>query len=207
MGFRLIPRDDTLYEMFTHAARLLAEGAREMTGVLGATPEERIAIADRIHAIEHSADEAKHELIRRVGGSFLTPFDRGDLYRLATQLDACLDHIDVAVDLIVLYRLDGLPQGVADQVEALTRMAGLTADSMPRLRSPGDLADYCIEINRLENQADEVYRRLRAELYDNEQTNAVHILKLKDVVDELESAANAFEDLANCLESLALQGS
>jgi len=207
VGFRLTPRDDTLYELFARAARLLADAAHELTSVFGADADERVEIAERVHALEHAADEAKHELVRHVGGSFVTPFDRADVHRLATQLDACLDHLDAAADLIVLHRLNGLPAGVADQVETLTRMADLTAESMQRLRAVEELSDYWIEINRLENHADQVYRRCLAELYATEQANPLQVLKVKEVVDELEAAADAFEDLANRLESIALKGS
>ncbi len=206
MGFRLTPRDDTFYDLFAQSARHLVDGAHELTTVLGASMEERVAIADRIHAIEHAADEATHELIRQVNGAFVTPFDREDIHELASQLDTCMDHMDAAADLIVLYRLDGLPQGIAEQVETLTRMADLTAESMPRLRSVRDLGDYWIEINRLENQADQVYRRLLADLFNNEQANALHVMKLKEVIDELEAAADAFEDVANRVEGIAVKG-
>ncbi len=117
-----------------------------------------------------------------------------------------MDHMDAAADLIVLYRLDGLPQGVADQVETLARMADLTAEAMPRLRSPRDLSGYWIEINRLENQADQVYRRLLAQLFNDESVGPILVMKLKEVIDELEAAADAFEDLANKVESIAVKG-
>ncbi len=206
MGFRLTPRDDTFYELFALSARHLVDAAHELTAVLGASPEERVAIAERIHEIEHAADEATHELVRRVNGSFVTPFDREDIHGLASQLDTCLDHIDAAADLVVLCRLDGLPQALADQVEILTRMADLTAESMPRLRTLADLAGYWIEINRLENQADQVYRRLLADLLNDESANPLHVMKVKEVIGELEAAANAFEDLANRVEGIAVKG-
>ncbi len=206
MGLRLTPRDDTFYDLFARAARYLVDGAHELTAVLGASLEERVEIAERIHEIEHAADESTHELIRQVNAAFVTPFDREDIHGLASKLDTCLDHIDAAADLIVLYRLDGLPQGIADQVETLTRMADLTAESMPRLRTLTDLDGYWIEINRLENQADQTYRRLLADLFDDESANPLHIMKLKEVIDELEAAADAFEDLANRLECIAVKG-
>ncbi len=119
MGFRLTPRDHSVFELFAQSAQHLVDGARELTSVLGADPSERAAIAQRIHEIEHAADEATHDLIRQVNGSFVTPFDREDIHSLASRLDTCLDHMDAAADLIVLYRLDGLPRGIAEQVETL----------------------------------------------------------------------------------------
>ncbi|MGN6636988.1 MAG: DUF47 domain-containing protein, partial [Oryzihumus sp.] len=94
----------------------------------------------------------------------------------------------------------------ASQVEVLARMSELTAEAMPRLRSMSDLQEYWIEINRLENQADQVYRRLLAELFNNG-LDAISVLKLKEVIDELEAAADAFEKVAHAVESIAVKES
>jgi uncharacterized protein len=91
-------------------------------------------------------------------------------------------------------------------VEVLGRMAALTADAMPRLRSMHDLTEYWIEINRLENQADQAYRRLLAELFNNGK-DAITVLKLKEVIDVLEAAADAFENVAHTVESIAVKES
>ena len=113
--------------------------------------------------------------------------------------------MEAAVDLIVLYRMGELPAGITAQVEVLTRMSELTAEAIPRLRSISDLSEYWIEINRLENQADQVYRRLLA-LF-NGGSDAITVLKLKEVIDELEAAADAFEKVANTVESIAVKES
>ena len=156
--------------------------------------------------IEHAADESTHAIMRKVNSSFITPFDREDIYSLASNLDDCMDLMEAAVDLIVLYRIGELPAGITAQVEVLTRMSELTAEAMPRLRSMSDLSEYWIEINRLENQADQVYRRLLAELF-NGGSDAITVLKLKEVIDELEAAADAFEKVANTVESIAVKES
>jgi predicted phosphate transport protein (TIGR00153 family) len=159
-----------------------------------------------MHDLEHLGDEATHEIMRRVNSSFITPFDREDIYRLASRLDDCVDMMETAADLIVLYRIGELPGGITAQVAVLSRMAELTADAMPRLRSMHDLSEYWIEINRLENQADQAYRRLLAELFNNGK-DAITVLKLKEVVDALEAAADAFENVANTVESIAVKES
>jgi predicted phosphate transport protein (TIGR00153 family) len=150
---------------------------------------------------------ATHEIIRRVNSSFITPFDREDIHGLAATLDDCMDLMDAAVDLIVLYRIGELPAGVSDQVEVLARMSELTADAMPRLRSMKDLAEYWIEINRLENQADQIYRRLLAELFNGNHLDAITVMKHKEVIEELEAAADAFEKVAHKVESIAVKES
>ena len=207
MGFRLTPQDNSFYDLFAKSASFLVDGARELTTILGVEPSEREAVAARMREIEHQADEATHEIIRKVNSSFITPFDREDIHGLAANLDDCMDLMDAAVDLIVLYRIGELPPGVAHQVEVLTRMSELTAEAMPKLRSMKDLTEYWIEINRLENQADQIYRRLLAELFNGQATDAITIMKHKEVIEELEAAADAFEQVAHKVEGIAVKES
>jgi predicted phosphate transport protein (TIGR00153 family) len=204
---RLTPQNNIFYDLFTTSAQCLVEGTRELTAILGVAPDEREPIAKRMHELEHEADEATHEIIRKVNSSFVTPFDREDIHGLASALDDCMDMMDAAVDLIVLYRIGELPAGVAQQVEVLSRMAELTADAMPRLRSMKDLAEYWIEINRLENHADQAYRRLLAELFTGGKPDPIELMKHKEVIDELEAAADAFETVANKVEGIAVKES
>jgi hypothetical protein len=156
--------------------------------------------------IEHAADESNHVIMRKVNSSFITPFDREDIYRLASKLDDCMDLMEAAADLIVLYRIGDLPEGVSAQVEVLARMAELTAEAMPRLRAMADLTEYWREISRLENQADQTYRRLVAELFSNGK-DPITVFKLKGVIDQLEAAADAFETVAHVVEGLAIKES
>jgi predicted phosphate transport protein (TIGR00153 family) len=142
----------------------------------------------------------------KVNSSFITPFDREDIYRLASKLDDCMDRMEAAADLIVLYRIGDLPQGITAQVAVLARMSELTAEAMPRLRAMGDLPEYWSEISRLENEADQAYRRLVAELFNNGK-DAITVLKLKEIIDELEAAADAIETAAHTVESIAVKES
>ena len=206
MGFRLTPQETSFFDLFATQASHLVTGSRELTSILGVEHGEREGVAKRMRDIEHQADEATHAIMRKVNSSFITPFDREDIYELASNLDDCMDMMEAAVDLIVLYRIGELPSGIAAQIEVLARMSELTAEAMPRLRSMRDLSEYWIEINRLENQADQVYRRLLAELFNNG-NDAITVLKLKEVVDELEAAADAFEKVANTVETIAVKES
>jgi predicted phosphate transport protein (TIGR00153 family) len=206
VGFRLTPQETSFYDLFATSAGHLVDGARELTKLLGVEPSERETVAARMRDIEHSADESTHAIMRKVNSSFITPFDREDIYGLASNLDDCMDLMEAAADLIVLYRIGELPDGISAQVGVLARMAELTAEAMPRLRSMKDLSEYWIEINRLENQADQIYRRLLAELF-NKGEDAITVLKLKEVIDELEAAADAFETVAHSVESIAVKES
>jgi uncharacterized protein len=207
VAFRLTPKETSFYELFSTSAKCLVDGTRELTAILGVPADQREPIAKRMHELEHEADEATHEIIKKVNTSFITPFDREDIHGLAAALDDCMDMMDAAVDLIVLYRIGELPSGVSEQVEVLSRMAELTADAMPRLRSMKDLTEYWIEINRLENHADQTYRRLLAELFNGGMTDAIELMKHKEVIEELEAAADAFEKVAHKVEGIAVKES
>ena len=206
VGFRLTPHEDSFFELFATLARHLVDGAQELTNLVGAEPCERESVNSAIREIEHAADESTHEIMLKVNSSFITPFDREDIYRLASKLDDCMDLMEAAADLIVLYRIGDLPDGVSAQVEVLARMSELTAEAMTRLRSMSDLSEYWSEISRLESQADQAYRRLVAEIFGNGQ-DAITVLKLKGVIDGLEAAADAFETAAHVVEGIAVKES
>jgi predicted phosphate transport protein (TIGR00153 family) len=175
--------------------------------LLGADRAGREKLADEMHEVEHLADEATHSIMRRLNQTFVTPFDREDISGLASALDDCMDEMDEAAELIVLYKLDALPDRVSEQVQVLQRCAELTAEAMPRLRSMDKLADYWVEVNRLENQADKLHRKLLAQLFDDLAGDPVLLMKLKEVVEVLENAADSFEKVANMVETIALKES
>ena len=95
---------------------------------MGADPADRKQIAERMRAAEHAGDEATHAIMRELNETFVTPFDREDIYRLASSLDDVMDAMEAAVDLVVLYQIGELPPEIADQVDVLERAAELTAD-------------------------------------------------------------------------------
>jgi uncharacterized protein len=203
---RLTPRDTSFFDLLAASAQHLVTGANLLGEMLGADRATRKVLAKQLADAEHLADEATHSIMRRLNQTFVTPFDRDDIYALASNLDDCMDFMEEASDLIVLYRLDDLPIRVADQVQVLQRAAELTAEAMPRLRSMQDLHEYWVEVNRLENQADKAHRKLLAQLFD-EITDPILLMKLKEVVEKLEDAADAFEKVANTVETIALKES
>ena len=147
MALRFKPVDNVFYALLTESATRLVEGADILAEMLG-DPADRESIAKRMRDAEHEADETTHEIAKRVNSTFVTPFDREDIYALASGLD-----------------------------------------------------EYWIEINRLENAGDKSYRRILAKLFSG-QYEALEVLKLKDVVDSLEHAVDAFEKVANIIEQI-----
>jgi predicted phosphate transport protein (TIGR00153 family) len=203
MWFR--PVDATFYDQFTRLANQLVQGSALLAEMLSDSSD-RASIVDRMREEEHLADEATHDIIKRVNSTFVTPFDREDIYALASNLDDVMDYMEEAVDLILLYEVGHLPDELSEQAEVIRRCAELTAATMPRLKTLKDLDEYWIEINRLENSGDKTYRRILAKLFSG-QYEALEVLKLKDVVDSLEAAIDAFEKVANTIEQIAVKES
>ncbi len=205
MALRFRPVDTTFYDLFAQSAQQLVGGAALLAEML-ADGGDREGIAQRMRDAEHQADESTHGIIRRVNTTFITPFDREDIYSLASGLDDVMDYMEEAVDLVLLYEVESLPSELANQVEVLQRCSELTAEAMPRLKTMKDLEEYWIEINRLENSGDKSYRRILAKLFSGKY-EALEVLKLKDIVDSLEAAIDAFEKVANIVEQIAVKES
>jgi predicted phosphate transport protein (TIGR00153 family) len=205
VAFRFKPVDTAFYTLLTDQAVHLVDGASLLAELLDEGGD-REDLANRMRAAEHEADETTHEIVRRVNSTFITPFDREDIYALASGLDDVMDFMEEAVDLVLLYEVDSLPAELAEQVEVLQRCAELTAESMPRLQSMKNLEEYWIEINRLENTGDKSYRRILAKLFSGAY-DALEVLKLKDIVDSLEHAIDAFEKVANIIEQIHVKES
>ena len=209
MAFRLTPHERGFYPLFTRAAENIAVAADELAKLVAAEPTDRAALAARVKEAELAGDEVTHEIMIKINTTFVTPFDREDIYRLASALDDVLDAIEEAADRIVLYRLGTLPDGIAAQVEVLQRAAAATAEAMPRLEKMAELQEYWIKVNSLENEADGIYRTLLGDLLAPPEgappADVLTVLKIKEVVETLEEAADAFETVANTVESIAVK--
>ena len=205
MGLRFRPVDASFYDLFSEAAQHLVGGAELLAEML-ADGSDKEEVASRMRAAEHQADETTHAIVKRVNSTFVTPFDREDIYALGSGLDDVMDMMDEVVDLILLYEVQQIPAELSKQVEVIQRCAELTAEAMPKLQAMQSLEEYWIEINRLENTGDKNHRRMLAQLFSGE-FKTLEVLKLKDIVESLEGAIDAFEKVANIVEQIAVKES
>ena len=207
MGLRLRPVDTSFYVLLTESAQHLIRGASLLAEML-AEGADHDDVARRMREAEHQADETTHAIVKKVNSTFVTPFDREDIYALASGLDDVMDMMDEVVDMILLYEVKLLPAELSAQVEVLQRCAELTAAAMPNLQSmqSQSLEEYWIEVNRLENAGDKNHRRTIAKLFSGE-FKTIEVLKLKDIVEGLEEAIDAFEKVANTVEQIAVKES
>ena len=203
MRLRLVPREESFFDLFEEMARKVQQGAEALLDLLT-----NYSDIDRktglVLDIEHEGDEITHEVIRRLNTTFITPFDREDIHRLASSLDDILDHIEAAAEYLQLHKIENpLPQMVS-LTETLTDAARKTSVAMPNLRKMKNLEEYWIEINRLENEGDRFYRRTIAELFSGDY-KAMDVLKYKDIIEEIETAIDRLEDVTNTMESIVLK--
>jgi Phosphate transport regulator (distant homolog of PhoU) len=203
--FRLTPRDNAFYAMFTEAGRNVAEATDVLAELLDPNAN-RESIAKRLREREHAGDAVTHRIMRQLNTSFVTPFDREDIYRLASALDDVVDAIEAAADFVVLADVGKLPPLMTEQITLLQRSAAETAQAMARLSTLRDLEPYWIEVNRLENEADRIYRKLLSKLFSGDY-DALTMVKLREVADGLEEAADALEHVAHAVETIAVKES
>jgi predicted phosphate transport protein (TIGR00153 family) len=206
--FRLRPRDNSFFEYFSRAAQNLVVGTALLSELV--LPDADVqSVSERLVEMEHDSDAITHELYNKINSSSVTPFDREDIYRLGSRLDDVMDHLEAVGSLVYLYgltKMPALPREMHELVDVLDRQAKLTADAMPLLRSMTGLREYWVECNRLENEGDRAYRMLLVRLFSGEY-DALTVLKMKEVVDELERACDAFERVANTVETIAVKES
>jgi predicted phosphate transport protein (TIGR00153 family) len=206
LSFR--PNDNSFYELFTKAAQNLVRGTRLLSEL--ADPDVDVkSVSDRLVEVEHDSDAITHDLYNRINSTFVTPFDREDIYRLGSGLDDIMDHLEAVGSLLYLYGLTdlpSLPQEMHEFVVILDQQAKLTAESLKGLKKLKDLQNFWVECNRLENEGDRAYRMLLVRLFSGEY-EALTVMKLKEVADELEAACDAFESVSNTVETIAVKES
>lgn len=203
MRFQIVPRSQGFYELFEKAAANLNEAGRLLLKLLVDFHDPETAHAE-ISQREHEGDEITHQIMRALNTTFVTPFDREDIHRLASLLDDILDFIDAVADLLVLHHIEEPLPEMRQQADVLSRAIEQTYQAILRMRTFRGMEPYWVEINRLENEGDRVYRHTVAKLFSGDY-KAMDVLKWKDLVDQLESAIDGCEDVGNTLESIVLK--
>jgi predicted phosphate transport protein (TIGR00153 family) len=203
---RLTPSNKKYYELFSLGANNIVDVTKLLARFVEELPAHGTEVRERMREFEHAGDDITHQVMSELNSSFVTPFDREDIYRLAVRLDDIVDAIDAAVDLAIIYQIDEVPGELREQADLLGRAAEETASAMPRLASMKDLQPYWVEINRLENAADKIYRNTLGLLFSGK-FDALTVLKIKDVVDSLEQAADGFEHVADTVQTIVVKES
>jgi uncharacterized protein len=200
---KILPHEATFFAMFNKQAENVHEGAKAMAEMLQ-NFDDPAAGAEKIKSFEHAGDLITHDIMTRLNQTFITPFDREDIHELASTIDDVLDLIDAAAARLVMYHIASVKPGVVDLARTVSEATGKIVCAIRVLKKEDHILDYCIEINRLENQADRQCRDLLAELFDQEK-DPIQIIKWKEIIETLEFAADKCEDVANVIEGVKLK--
>lgn len=202
--FRILPREEKFFDLFEQQGSNIVAAARVLEELTLDYPEAK-AKAQQIKDLEHAGDTLTHELVRRLNTTFITPIDREDIYALSSRLDDVLDLIDAVADRLLLYKIAAPTEACVSMAKIIVQAAEETDRAVHCLRTLSPLYHkYCIEVNRLENEADRLLRDELAALFDG-QTDAIEVIKWKELYETLESVTDRCEDVVNVIEGIVLK--
>ena len=200
---RLIPRETKFFRMFAEVSQNVTNGARLLQEILQ-DPINMGERLDQLQEIEHRGDEMTHAIITALNQTFITPFDREDIHRLTTSLDDVLDFVNSAGVRLRLYRIDAPPPVAAELAGFIVQQSEQLDQGVSVLEQNRRVLEHCVEVHRLENEADRVSRKAIAELFDTEK-DPIRLIKIKELYEVLETATDKAEDAANVLEAVTLK--
>ena len=203
MRLRLIPRDERFFDLFVEDVSNVLGGARLLEAMLR-TYDQPDVRAEEIRATEHRGDEISHEIGHRLEATFVTPFDREDIYALISGLDDVLDLVEEVADTFVLYRVDAPTATAVEQAGIIVRQVELLHEALVHLQGFKDLDRYWIEVHRLENEGDRIVRAAIAGLF-NDERDPISLVKWKDIYGLLEATIDKAEDVANIIERITIK--
>jgi uncharacterized protein Yka (UPF0111/DUF47 family) len=202
---KLLPRETSFFDYFEQHAELTLDGATEFLSLVSSGVNIE-AKARRIKEIEHETDVITHRCVEALHKTVITPMDSTQIHRLITRMDDVMDAIEAAAERIALYKLRQMTpevQAMADVIKSATQVLLDACRLLRNVRDPAAILKKCIDINRLENEADAILRCAVARLFDQEE-DAVMIIKWKEIYESLETAADRCEDVANIIENVIL---
>src|SRR6266481_5469716 len=200
---RLIPKDTSFFQMFSAMSDNLIAGARTLVDLFADYKDVDKRI-DEVHQLERAGDELTHAILTRLNQTFITPFDREDIHQLASKLDDVLDFINAAGARTVMYRITTPPPAAGELARIILMQSEELQKAVSLMQKNGNILAHCVEINRLENEADQVSQHAIAKLFDSEK-DPINLIKIKELLEFLERATDKAEDVANVLETVVLK--
>jgi uncharacterized protein len=204
MAFSFLPREDVYFDLFTQMAEKIEEASAILTEMLETPNADFVSFKTRIKDVEHACDQITHQITNKLNKSFITPFDREDIYTLAVALDDICDYIDAGVRAIVMYDIQEQNQYSRQLARVIKDLGVEINGAVSVLKKPHNIKERFREIHRLENEADDVYFRAIADLFKNEK-DPIAVIKWKEFYEILENATDRCESVANIIESIVLK--
>ncbi|HKM84652.1 MAG TPA: DUF47 family protein [Terriglobales bacterium] len=200
---RLIPKDNSFFAMFSAMSDNLIAGARTLVDLFANYHDVEKKI-EQIRRIEREGDELTHAILTKLNQTFITPFDREDIHELASKLDDVLDFINASGARIVMYQITTPPAAAGEMAAIILRQCQELQQAVSLMQKNGNILAHCVEINRLENEADLVSQNAIATLFECEK-DPINLIKIKELLECLERATDKAEDVANVLETVVLK--
>ena len=206
MAFSLLPREDEYFTLFSGMTGKIQEASNVLVEMMGSDGRNFEAYTKRVKDAEHACDELTHKVTTKLNTSFITPFDREDIYSLSVALDDVCDYIDAGARVILMYRIEKINQHAQHFAKVIQSQAAEMNSAVSMLKRPkyNEINQHLVEIHRLENEADDVYFRAIGELFNNGY-EAVDIIKWKEFYEILEAATDRCESVANIIESIVIK--
>jgi predicted phosphate transport protein (TIGR00153 family) len=203
---RLFPREEKFFDLLEEQVTRIVEASRLLNEGVRSDELSLSRMAGEIKRIEHEADQITHQLFTRLNQTFVTPLDPEDLHALGASLDDVLDYIEDAAFRISAYRMFPVPSGVSKLTAIIHSCCLKLGTAVAKLKTQGNTLEDCIEINRLENSADELVRKLVTDLF-NDEVDPIVLIKHKEIYEVLESATDRCEDVADVLQTIVVKNS
>ena len=203
MKLSLVPQEREYFRLFSEFAAILDQAAQLLAKLMNDYRDPKSVARQQVE-LEHVGDKIVHDIVKRLNKTFITPLDREDIYDLAATLDEVLDSIEAAVDMMLLYRIEAPAQHAVEQSAVIAKQTAVLRTAIDSLEKRKGLNDHWIEVNRLENDGDRLYRDAVAELFDGDM-KCTDIIKWKDIYSTLEHAIDDCEHVANIIESIVLK--
>jgi len=204
MGFSLLPKEEQYFTFFSQMTSFIYDAAHALVEMLNEKGGDYAEHLKRIKSIEHQCDDLTHSISTRLNKSFITPFDREDIYLLSGALDDIVDLIDDAARAMVMYDVHESTAHARNFAGVIERMAVQLHEVVSMLAKPNGISPRLVELHRLENEGDEIYHRAIAELFRNE-TDPLDVIKWKDIYEKLEATVDRCENVANIIESVIIK--
>ncbi len=202
--FGLIPKNEKFFTMFKDMTVIINEGAQLLKNMLDSY-EDPMGSQRKIKDVEHKGDVQTHEIVKSLNKSFVTPFDREDIYALSAALDDILDLIDASAKRFVMYRVEKPTPEAKELAFIILKSCQTIEKAVSHLGGKLEvISEYCVEVNALENEADRVCREAVCRLFDEEK-DPIRLIKWKEIYETLEMATDKCEDAANILESVVVK--
>ncbi|HWC96934.1 MAG TPA: DUF47 family protein [Candidatus Sulfopaludibacter sp.] len=203
---RLLPREEKFYHLFLKQVDIISESARILLDGVRSGGARMAACATDISVMEHRGDEVIHEIYTRLNQTFITPIDPEDIHNISAALDNVLDGMEDTSHRLVSYKINPIPATMVTLAEIVAGCAAALKKAFEALQKNGNIMEYCIEVNRLENEADRIGRSAVVELFDQEK-DPITLIKLKEVYEFIEATIDSCEDVADVLQNVVVKNS